>query len=206
MRQAEPNLTSTVEGIDASGASLVAAQAEETQARTAMGTALAEAERTVRIEAYDIAATSQRDAVRGQVADAEARLATAEANPDSAGTRHGPEGDGNPATVGPKAQTGKARHDLGPATVRASHLGVVPNAGPSEGQFVAAGNPALTLTDADGGRVTVVLREARQQDVDQGNPAHLLLDAARGRIFEGRVHSGFRGIAIPGGAHGAAAP
>ncbi len=187
--QAESQLTSTVQGIDASSASLVAAQAGVTQARTGLDTVRAEADRTLRLEERGIAAAAQGDAARGQVADAEARLATAEANLDSARTQLGPEGADNPAILGAQAALERAEYDLASTTVRAPHFGVVTNVRLSEGQFVGAGNPALTFIDADAAWVTVDLRENQLQDVEAGDPVHLLFDAVPGRIYGGRVQS-----------------
>jgi multidrug resistance efflux pump len=71
---------------------------------------------------------------------------------------------------------------------------VVTNVTLSEGQFIAAGNPALTFIDAQAAWITVDLRENQLQDVDAGDPAHLLFDAEPGEIFEGRVQSVAWGI------------
>ena len=189
LAQAEANLTSTAQEIDASSASLVAAQAAVTQARTALETTRAEAERTFRLEERGIAAAARGDTARGQVADAEARLATAEANLESARRQLGPEGADNPAILAAQAQLERAQYDLASTTVRAPHFGVVTNVSLSEGQFIAAGNPALTFIDAQAAWVTVDLRENQLQRVEPGDPVHLLFDAVPGRIFEGRVQS-----------------
>lgn len=189
LAQAKANLTSTTQGIDASSASLVAAQAAVTQARTALDTTRAEADRTFRLEERGIAATAQGDAARGQVADGEARLATAEANLESARRQLGPEGENNPAILAAEAQLERAQYDLASTTVRAPHFGVVTNVLLSAGQFLGAGNPALTFIDAGAAWVTVDLRENQLQRVKAGDPVHLLFDAVPGQIFEGRVQS-----------------
>lgn len=189
VNQAVANLNSTTQNINASGASLVAAQAAVTQARTALDTARGQADRTFRLEERGIAAKAQGDTERGRVADAEARLATAEANLTSALTQLGPQGNDNPAIVAAQAQLERAQYDLASATVRAPHYGVVTNVLLSEGQFVGAGNPALTFIDAVAAWVTVDLRENQLQNVDPGDSVGLLFDAAPGQIFEGRVQS-----------------
>lgn len=189
VQQAEANLTSTTQNIDASGASLVAAQAAVTQARTALETTRAQAERTFRLEERGIAAKAQGDTARGQVSDAEARLATAEANLESARAQLGSQGRDNPAIAAAQAQLERAQYDLASATVLAPHFGVVTNVMLAEGQFVGAGNPALTFIDADAAWITVDLRENQLQTIDAGDPVGLLFDAVPGRIFEGRVQS-----------------
>lgn len=189
VQQAEANLTSTTQNVDASGASLVAAQAAVTQARTALDTTRAAAERTFRLEERGIAAKSQGDTARGQVADAEAGLATAEANLESARTQLGSQDADNPAIAAAQAQLERTQYDLSSTDVLAPHLGVVTNVLLSEGQFVGAGNPALTFIDADAAWVTVDLRENQLQRIDAGDEVGLLFDAVPGQIFEGRVQS-----------------
>lgn len=189
VRKAESNLTSTVQGIDASSASLVAAQASVTQARSNLDTVTADAERTFRLEERGVVAKAGGDSARGQIADAEARLETAIANLESARAQLGPEGKDNPAIMGAQSQLEQAQYDLNSATVHAPHYGVVTNVLLSEGQFIGAGNPALTFIDADAAWVTVDLRENQLQEVQPGDPVHLLFDAVPGQIFDGTVQS-----------------
>lgn len=194
VQQAEANLANTTQGINASSASLVAAQAAVTQARTNLDATRADADRTLRLEERGIASQAQGDAARAQVADAEARLQTAEANLESARAQLGPQGADNPAILAAQAQLERAQYDLASTTVTAPHYGVVTNVTLSEGQFIGAGNPALTFIDAAAAWVTVDLRENQLQYVAPGDPVHLLFDAVPGRIFEGRVQSVAWGI------------
>ncbi len=189
LAQAEANLTSTVQGIDASAASLVAAQAGVTQARTALGTTRNETDRILRLEERGVASTAQGDSARGQLADAQARLTTAQAQLESARKQLGPQGADNPAILAAQAGLERAQYDLASTTVRAPHYGVVTNVLLAEGQFVGAGNPVLTFIDADAAWVTVDLRENQLQAIKAGDTAHLLFDAVPGKIFKGRVQS-----------------
>ncbi|WP_282025659.1 efflux RND transporter periplasmic adaptor subunit [Limimaricola cinnabarinus] len=91
--------------------------------------------------------------------------------------------------VAAQAQLERAQYDLASTIMRAPHLGVVTNVTLSEGQYIGAGNPALTFIDSGAAWITVDLRENPLQQVDPGDPAHLLFDALPGRIFEGRVES-----------------
>ncbi|WP_417606397.1 HlyD family secretion protein [Primorskyibacter flagellatus] len=194
VRQAEANLETALQNVNASGASLVAAQAAVTQARSALDNTRAEADRTFRLEERGIAATAQGDQARAGVAQAEAALQTAEANLKSARAKLGPQGKDNPAILGAEAQLEKAQYDLASTTVTAPHLGVVTNVTLSEGQFIGAGNPALTFIDAEAAWITVDLRENQLQGIGAGDSAHLLFDALPGQIFEGRVQSVAWGI------------
>ena len=194
VRQAEANLTSTVQSIDASSASLIAAQADVTQARSALETVRAQSARTFRLEERGFASTAQGDDARNEVATAEAGLATAEANLDAARRQLGPEGEDNPAIAAAQAQLEQAEYDLTSATVRAPHFGAVTNVLLSEGEFVSAGSPALTFIDAGAVWVTVDLRENQLRAVEVGDAARLLFDAVPGQLFEGRVQSVAWGI------------
>lgn len=189
VRQAEASLATATQGVSASSASLVAAQAAVTQARTNLDTVQSEAARTLRLEERGIAATAQADTARAKVADAEARLQSAEANLAAARAQLGPDGADNPAILAAEAQLERAQYDLASTTVRAPHYGVVTNVTLSSGQFIGAGNPAMTFIDAEAAWITVDLRENQLQDLAVGDPAHLLFDAVPGKIFTGHVQS-----------------
>lgn len=194
LRQAEANLATAVQGIDASGASLVAAQVAVSQARTSLDLTRTNANRTFRLERMGIMAASQGDAARAKVADAEAGLKTATANLESARAQLGPKGKDNPAILAAQAQLERAQYDLDSTTVKAPHYGVVTNVTLSEGQYIAAGSPALTFIDADAAWITVDLRENQLRGVDKGDPVHVLFDALPGQIFVGHVQSVAWGI------------
>lgn len=189
VRQAEANLTTTVQNIDASSTSLLAAQAEVTQARAALETTQAQSARVFRLEERGFASAAQGDAARNDVSAAEARVATAEATLDSARKQLGPQGEDNPAIAAAQARLEQAQYDLTSTTVRAPHYGVVTNVLLSEGEFVSAGAPALTFIDAGDLWVPVDLRENQLRGVEPGDPARLLFDAVPGRIYDGRVQS-----------------
>lgn len=188
--QAKANLTTAGgQGVNASVASLVAAQAAVTQARTQLDTARTDADRFFRLEKRGYVSTSQADAARTKVADAKAGLSTSRANLKSARAQLGPKDFNNPAILAAQATLEIAQYDLASTVVKAPHHGVVTNVTLSEGQFIAAGNPAMTFIDANATWITVDLRENQLQDVKPGDPAHLLFDAVPGRIFEGHVQS-----------------
>lgn len=189
VKQAEANLATAGQGINASVASLVAAQAAVTQARTQLDSVRTDADRTYQLEKRGIVSVSQGDAARTQVAQAKAQLSSARANLKSSQAQLGPKGADNPAILAAQAQLESAQYDLGSTVVRAPHHGVVTNVTLSEGQFIAAGNPGMTFIDADAAWITVDLRENQLQDVRPGDPVHLLFDAIPGTIFEGHVQS-----------------
>ena len=189
VKQAEANLATAGQGINASTASLVAAQASVTQARTRLDSARTDGDRTFQLEKRSLVSRSQGDSARATVADAKAQLDAANANLKSARAQLGPKGADNPAILAAGAKLESAQYDLASAVVKAPHFGVVTNVTLSPGQFISAGNPGLTFIDANAAWITVDLRENQLQDVQAGDPAKLLFDAIPGTIFEGRVQS-----------------
>ena len=189
VKQAEANLATAGQGINASTASLVAAQAVVTQARTRLDSARTDGERILQLEKRSLVSRSQGDTARATVADAKAQVTAANANLQSARAQLGPNGADNPAILAAGAKLETAQYDLASTVVKASHFGVSTNVTLSPGHFISAGNPGLTFIDANAAWITVDLRENPLQDVQPGDPAHLLFDAIPGTIFEGRVQS-----------------
>lgn len=189
LRQAEANLANTMQGIDASAASLVAAQATVTQARTNLDATRADTNRILRLEKRSLVSTAEADSARAKLADAEARLNTAVANLESARAQLGSVGADNPSILAAQAQLESAQYDLASTVVRAPHFGVVTNVTLAKGQFIGAGNPALTFIDAQAAWITIDLRENQLQKLKPGNSVRVLFDAVPGKIFEGHVQS-----------------
>lgn len=194
VRQAEANLANTMQGIDASAASLVAAQAAVTQARTNVETVRANSSRILRLEQRGLVSATDADNARAQLADAEAQLSAQKANLESARAQLGSQGADNPSILAAQAQLESAQYDLASTVIKAPHLGVVTNMNLAKGQFIGAGNPALTFIDADAAWITVDFRENQLQNIQPGNKVHVLFDAMPGTIFEGRVQSVAWGI------------
>lgn len=189
VRKAEANLASTMQGIDASAASLVAAQASVTRARANLETVNANSQRILRLEQRGLVSQTEADNARAQLADAEANLHAQQANLESARAQLGSQGADNPSILAAQAQLESAQYDLASTVVKAPHFGVVTNMNLAQGQFIGAGNPALTFIDAGAAWVTVDFRENQLQNIQPGDDVHVLFDAMPGTIFKGRVQS-----------------
>nr|WP_298250995.1 HlyD family secretion protein [uncultured Halomonas sp.] len=189
VRQAQANLETAAQNVSASSASLVAVQAEVTQARVALDNARSKADRMLRLERRGVISVDKADDARAQLADAESRLDSARANLESARAQLGSQGEDNPAILAAESKLEQAQYDLTSTTVKAPHFGVITNVTLSEGQFISAGNPAMTFIDARAAWVTVDLRENQLQNLDPGDTARMLFDAVPGTIYEGRVQS-----------------
>lgn len=92
------------------------------------------------------------------VRQAEANLDAQQANLESARAQLGPQGVDNPSIWAAQAQLESAQYDLASTVVKAPHFGVVTNMNLAQGQFIGAGNPALTFIDADAAWITVDFR------------------------------------------------
>lgn len=188
VKQAEANLTTAGEGINTSTASLVAAPATVTRAHTRLERALTDGDGTFPLEKSGSVLRSQGAAARARVAHARVQVSSANADLQSArvaGSQGCRQADGHR----PAAKLESASYDRASTVVKAPHYGVVTHATLSPGQFIGAGNPAMTFFEAHVAWITVDVRENQWQDVTPGDPAHLLFDASPGTIFEGRVQS-----------------
>ncbi|ARD45818.1 HlyD family secretion protein [Colwellia sp. PAMC 21821] len=196
VRQAEANLDMALQNVDASSASIVAAQSTVTQALVNRDNLRAESQRIQRLEERGLVAKAQADNARAGVADAEAKLATAKANLQGAKAALGPVGKDNPNVAVASAALARAQYDLLSTTVKAPHKGVVTNVKLSQGQFIGAGSPVLTYIDADAAWITVDLRENQLRFVDKGDEVDVLFDAVPGHIFKAKVASIAWGISV----------
>ncbi|GAA5143807.1 HlyD family secretion protein [Thalassotalea piscium] len=189
LKQAEANLAIALQNINASSASIVAAQSAVTQARVFRDNARAELQRIERLESRGLVSQVQADNARLSIADAEARLNTVKANLQSAQASLGPIGKDNPAIAAASAGLAKAQYDLASTTVRAPHKGVITNVRLSQGQFIGAGSPAVTFIDATAAWITLDLRENQLRYVNKDDPVDVLFDALPGKIFKAKVAS-----------------
>jgi multidrug resistance efflux pump len=194
VRQAEADLTTAMQSVDASSAALVAAQAAVTRARASLNNTRAQSERVFRLKERGLVSAADVDDARAAVDDAKAGLESAQAQLESARAQLGSEGQDNPAIQGAQARLEQAQYDLASTTVEAPYFGVVTNVTLAEGRFIAAGEPALTFIDAGAAWITVDFRENQLGKVDVGDPARILFDAVPGRIFDARVQSVAWGI------------
>jgi len=187
--QARVQLEQATQTLDASSAQLVATYAQTAQARAALENVRSESARAETLAERGIIADAQLDAARTQLANAEANLEVAEAQSESAERRLGVVGSENPLIKAAQLALEQAEFDLLSTKVVAPRRGVVTNLRLAPGQFVGAGQPALTFIEDEGVWITADLRENQSVNVDAGDRVTMIFDAAPGRIFGGRVQS-----------------
>jgi multidrug resistance efflux pump len=93
-----------------------------------------------------------------------------------------------------KAQLGIARLNLKRTVIRSPVNGYVSNLRLRVGDFLAAGQPTMTLADSDSFWVAGYFEETQLSAVHDGDPARFILMGYPGREFHGRVDSISHGI------------
>ena len=189
VERARVQLEQAAQTLDASSAQLTATYAQVAQARAALDNVRSENARAEVLAERGILADAGLDASRTQVANAEAALEAAEAQAVSAERSLGVVGDENPSVKAAQLALEQAEFDLLSTTVIAPRRGVVTNLRLAPGQFVGAGQPALTFIEDEGVWVTADLRENQLVEVEAGDRVTMIFDAAPGKIFEGTVES-----------------
>lgn len=189
VERARVQLEQAAQTLDASSAQLTATYAQVAQARAALENVRSENARAEVLAERGILADAGLDASRTQVANAEAALEAAEAQAVSAERSLGVVGDENPSVKAAQLALEQAEFDLLSTTVIAPRRGVVTNLRLAPGQFVGAGQPALTFIEDEGVWVTADLRENQLVEVEAGDRVTMIFDAAPGKIFEGTVES-----------------
>lgn len=189
VEKARVQLEQAAQSLDASSAQLAAAYARVAQARAAFENAETADARVRTLAGRGQVSDANRDASQTQLASARADLDAAEAQALGAERSLGVVGDDNPQIKAAQLALEQAEYDLLSTQIMAPTRGVVTNLGLGLGQFVGAGQPALTFIEDQGVWITAEFRENQLVEIDQGDRATLLFDAAPGQIFEGTVQS-----------------
>lgn len=192
--QARGQLDQAMNSVSSGVAAIPAARAKVEQAEVALTTAQQDLTRAqalfdrglmpqVKFNAATAAARTAALNVEAAKADL-ARIATAASTADA----------NNPNVRAAQAAVDKAEFALANTTVVAPADGYVTNLSLAEGQFVAAGTPALTFIDPTTQMVIADLRENQLVNVEPGDRAVVMFEAAPGRKFEATVDSVAWGI------------
>lgn len=189
VEQARAQLEQAMQSIDASSAQLSATYAQVAQAQASLENAKSENARIEQLAERGFVAAVRLDASRTQLANAAATLEAARAQSRSAETNLGVAGAENPQVRIAQIALEQAEYNLVSTRVVAPRRGVVTNLQMAPGQFVGAGQPALTFIEDEGVWITADLRENQLAEIDAGDRVTLVFDAHPGRIYEGRVAS-----------------
>jgi multidrug resistance efflux pump len=189
VEKARAQLAQATQSLDASSAQLAAAYAKVAQARAAFENVQSESARVRTLAERGQVSDASLEASQTQLASAQADLDAAQAQALSAERSVGVVGADNPQIKAAQLALEQAEYDLLSTKVTAPTRGVVTNLRLGLGQFVGAGQPALTFIEDEGVWVTAEFRENQLGGIDPGDPVTMVFDAAPGQVFEGSVQS-----------------
>lgn len=187
--QAHGQLDQAMNSVTSGVAAVPAAEAKVSQTEVALTIAQQELDRATQLfdkgllsqAKFNTADANQKtaalnvEAAKADLARIKASASTADAN--------------NPNVRAAQAAVDKAEFALANTTVVAPADGYISNLSLAEGQFVAAGTPALTFINPATQMVIADLRENQLVNVQPGDKAVVMFEAAPGKQFEATVDS-----------------
>jgi multidrug resistance efflux pump len=189
VEEAEARLERIGQGLGASMSAVEAAQARVVDARANRENVRQQAGRAMQLVQRGVYPQARYDEAKAGLDRSDAAVAGAEAELERARRELGPVGDSNPQIREALAALERARLDLARATVVAPADGVVTNLQLAPGQYVGAGQAALTFVDAGTIWIAAAFKENSLEHVRAGNTAEVVFDTFPGRVFTARVES-----------------
>lgn len=186
---AEAQLSTAGLNIGASTASLAAAEARLAVAEANLANVKEQSGRVFNLVRTGVHSKASGDEAKASLHSAVADVRRGKAEVEQARQNLGPLGDDNPQIRQAQASLRKARRDLADTVVRAPANGVVTNLALATGQFVSAGQAALTFIDSDAIWIDAELRENSLEHIKVGDPVSIVLDVRPGRVYPGKVES-----------------
>ena len=189
VEQAQAQLDQVLSNVSSGVAAIPAAEAKLAQAEVARTTAEQELDRSTQLHDKGLLSVAKLNTADANHRSAQLNVAAAKADLEriklSANTADG----SNPNLRTAQAALDKAKFALANTTVLAPADGYVSNLSLAEGQFVAAGTPAMTFINPKTQMVIADLRENQLVNVQPGDRALVVFEAAPGRRFEATVDS-----------------
>jgi multidrug resistance efflux pump len=189
LQQAEAKLAGVGQSIGASTAAVTSAQERLIEAEAQRDNVREQANRILQLVEKGVYAKAREDQATKEVEVAEAKVREAESEVERARQELGPQGNDNPQFREALAAVEQAKLDLVRTTVLAPSDGVITNLQLTNGEFVAAGEAALTFIDTRDVWINANFRENSLEKVKPGDPVELVLDTLPGRIFAAKVQS-----------------
>ena len=200
VQRAEAALELAGQNIDAGVSSINMTQAKVVEARAQLRERKIHFNRIKSLEEKKAASTAMLDRARRDRDQAQARLASAEADLERARQQLGPEGQNNPKIRDAMAALRQARIDLANTRLLAPEKGGITNLKIDLGYYANAGKPVMTFVSFDDIWIQANFRENSVFNIKTGDPVELVLDTAPGQIFRGTVFSTGFAVQQPTGA------
>lgn len=189
VEQAEARLAGVGQSVGASVSSIDAAQARVVDARANRDNIQQQAGRVMQLVQRGVYPQARYDEARAGLDRSDAAVTAAEAELERARRELGSAGNDNPQMREALAALERARLDLTRTTVVAPSDGVVTNLQLAPGQYVGAGQAALTFLDAGIIWLAAEFKENSLEHMRASNAAEVVLDTFPGRVFPMRLES-----------------
>ena len=175
--------------LGASTAAVDSAQARVVDATAKFENALAQSERVLELVRRGVYPMAKADTARAVQDSARAAMSASQADLVKAREELGPKGADNPQLKEALATLERARLNLLYTTVKAPAAGVVSNLQLATGQFIAAGQAALTFIDTGTVWVSAMFKENSLEHMSDSDRAELVFDSLPGAVFKAHVES-----------------
>ena len=189
VERAEAQLEVAGQSVGSSTAGVVAAEASVANAIAERQNIREQAGRVLVLVEKGVYAQSRYDTETAALTSSDAAVAKAEAELEQARQSMGGKGLENAQIRDAMAALRRAQLDLTRTTVKSPSEGAVTNLQISLGQFVGAGQPAMTYIDIREIWIDAAFRENTLENLKPGNPVDVVLDIRPGRIFKGKIES-----------------
>lgn len=197
--RAQADLESATQEVGASSAQVSAAQATVSRAQSDLDTTRLQAERVFVLEKKGLISLVRADDARGELAEAVANLANAEADLERAKQQLGEKGQENPKIQRALAALAEAELNLEWTELKAPAEGVISNILIAPGTYASAGRELLTFLDSTDVWIEAYLTENNLGRTQIGSPVDVVLDMHPGKIVRGVVESFSGAVSISGG-------
>ena len=175
--------------LGASTAAVDSAQARVVDATAKFENALAQSERVLELVRRGVYPMAKADTARAVQDSARAAVTASQADLVKAREELGPKGADNPQLKEALAALERARLNLLYTTVKAPDAGVVSNLQLATGQFVAAGQAALTFIETSTVWVSAMFKENSLEYMSPSDRAELVFDSLPGAVFKAHVEN-----------------
>jgi multidrug resistance efflux pump len=187
--QAQGQLDQVLNNVTSGIAAIPASEAKLAQTEVALTIAGQELDRATQLHEKGLLSAAKFNTADANFRTAELNVAAAKADLERVTASASTADENNPNLRAAQAALDKAEFALANTTVVAPADGYVSNLSLAEGQFVAAGTPAMTFINPRTQMVIADLRENQLLNVQPGDKAVVMFEAAPGKQFSATVDS-----------------
>lgn len=187
--QAQGQLDQVLNNVTSGIAAIPASEAKLAQTEVALTIAGQELDRATQLHEKGLLSDAKFNTADANFRTAELNVAAARADLERVKASASTADENNPNLRAAQAALDKAEFALANTTVVAPADGYVSNLSLAEGQFVAAGTPAMTFINPKTQMVIADLRENQLVNVQPGDKAVVMFEAAPGKQFSATVDS-----------------